>query len=187
MNTVCKFQTKKEVIGFLYETYPLEIFGHASQMDRTLSRDLNLWLKELTNQEDYDVDIFFYSLKEYDITIQSSYFFLSKIGSRVRKVIFPKSINELEDYADILITANNDVVDKFKDKTVLIRMDFNNMSECFTGLKYDDFKSFLNDKEKLNKIIKLTENKCEERKNPVRSLLTWMYSLILSLRRKIGM
>lgn len=187
LNTVCKFQTKKEVIEFLYETYPLEIFGHASQMDRTLSRDLNLWLKELTNQEDYDVDIFFYSLKEYDITIQSSYFFLSKIGSRVRKVIFPKSINELKDYADILITANNDVVDKFKDKTVLIRMDFNNKSECFAGLKYDDFKSFLNDKEKLNKIIKLTENKCEERKNPVRSLLTWMYSLILFLQRKIGM
>ena len=79
IKNVCHFDSKDELSVFLYEDYPLEIFGHAGQVDRNLSRDINLWMGKLTNQEVYDVELFFYSMKERDLTIQSSYFFLATL------------------------------------------------------------------------------------------------------------
>ena len=67
LNKICNFQSEKDRIDFMYENYPLEIFGHANQVTRTLSRDLNSWIIDLTNQEEYEVEIFFYSLKEMGI------------------------------------------------------------------------------------------------------------------------
>ena len=171
-----------EKIEFLYEQYPLEVYGHANQMDRNLSRDLNAWLKNLTNQEEYDVDVFFYSLKEYDITIQSSYFFLSKIGSRVRKVVFPKSIDELKEYGDVFITSNNDVLKNIKKPTILIKMNFNEPSDEETQIVYDDFREFLNDEDKLNKISKVLDITCQ--KNAKNSLWTSIRSWISSFVQK---
>lgn len=161
LKTVCKFKSKKEMKEFLYELYPLEIFGYAPQMDRGLSRDLNEWINTLSNEEEYDVEIFFYSLKEYSLTIQSTYFFLSKIGSRVRKVIFPKSIDELREEGDIFITANDEVVTKINKPTILIKTKFNQKNISKAKCAYDSFREFLDDKEKLNKIIYFYEPKKE--------------------------
>ena len=182
LKTICHFSSDMKKIEFLYELYPLEVYGHANQMERNLSRDLNAWLKELTNQEEYDVDVFFYSLKEYDITIQSSYFFLSKIGSRVRKVVFPKSIEELEEYGDVFITANNDVLNNISKPTVLIKMNFNKPSGKETQIVYDDFRAFLDDKKKLDNISKILDKTCQ--KHSKNSLLTSMRSWISSFVQK---
>ena len=51
INNVCHFKSKKQKEIFLYEDYPLEVFGHAGQISRNLSRDLNMWIEKLTNQE----------------------------------------------------------------------------------------------------------------------------------------
>lgn len=182
LNTVCHFKSPKEKIGFLYELYPLEIYGHANQMERNLSRDLNAWLKALENQEKFDIEIFFYSLQEYDITIQSSYFFLSKIGSRVRKVIFPKNITELSKYGDVFITANNNMVKSFKDNVILIQMDFNKKSADDVKLKYESFRAFLDDNDKLNKISTIFKNQCKTTKQ--NSFWIWMQSWISSFVQK---
>ena len=64
-------------------------------MSKELPSLLNNWLSELTNYEEDDVEISFFSLNEEALTIQSSYFFLSKIGTRVRKIVFPKNIEEM--------------------------------------------------------------------------------------------
>lgn len=152
LKTVCKFKSHKEEVNFLYENYPLEIYGHANQVDMFLSRDLNLWIKSLENQEEYDVEIFFYSLYEHNITIQSTYFFLSKIGSRVRKVIFPKSVGELSSYGDIFITTSGYIAKKTGKPIILIRMNFNNDYVGDASAVYDDFRSFLDDNGKLDKI-----------------------------------
>lgn len=159
LHTVCKFNSRKEEVNFLYEDYPLEIYGHANQIDRFLSRDLNLWIKKLENQEKYDVEVFFYSLFEHNITIQSTYFFLSKIASRVRKVVFPKDIEELWSLGDIFVTSNASVVDFSKKPTILIRMNFNRRSEDNASIVYDDFRSFLNDNEKMKKICKALDKR----------------------------
>ena len=50
-------------------------------------------------------------MNESELSIQSTYFFLSKIGARVRMMFFPQSADELYDMCDIVITANKEVVE----------------------------------------------------------------------------
>lgn len=182
LNSVCKFNSRTEKNIFLYETYPLEIFGHAPQVEMFESRDLNAWIRNLTNQEKYDVEIFFFSMKEVELTIQSSYFFLSKIGSRVRKVIFPKSIKELCENGDIFITAygnNAKEISENKKKVILIRKTFNYGGLKYADLTYNSFSEFLMDKDNLNKISNII-NVCKKTSR-VRSLWTYIKSLTSSL------
>ena len=187
LKTVCKFQSDKERIAFMYENYPLEIFGHANQMVRTLSRDLNTWVYDLSNQEDYDIEIFFYSLNEMGISIQSTYFFLSKIGSIIRKVVFPVNLDELNEYGDVFITANPDVVNYMYDhnkKVIMTKMRFNKECRDKAVYVYKDFNEFLGDEDKLNKIVK-TETQCQRSNSKCSMFWTWMKSLIsFSVQKK---
>ena len=173
---------------FLYEEYPLEVFGHAGQVDRNLSRDINLWMEKLTNQEVYDVELFFYSMKEQNLTIQSTYFFLSKIGSRVRKVVFPKSIEELNDLGDVFITAyekNAKSLHKMGKKVIFIKTHCNGAGLKYADTSYDSLREFLDDEEKLNNVAKIA-GKCQKQK---KAKLSWMsmrswISSFLPMRKK---
>ena len=80
-----KFESKHARNNFLYIDYPYEIFGCASTVEKNLSTKITSWLSDIENIEDEDIRIAFYSLDEEALTIQSTYFFLSKIGTRVRK------------------------------------------------------------------------------------------------------
>lgn len=184
INTVCHFENKKAADLFMYEDYPLEIFGHAGQISRNLSRDLNQWMQDITNQEKYDVEIFFFSMKEYNLTIQSSYFFLSKIGSRVRKVVFPKSYEELKEYGDVYITANTDTakyLNKNNKKVVFVKMNFNQKGLKYSDITVNDFREFLDFNDKLEKISNILNDKktCQNKKSE-KSLWTSMRCWISS-------
>jgi len=160
LRDVCHFETKGEMMRFLYEDYPLEVFGQAPQIDRNLSRDINMWMADLTNQEEYDVEIFYFSMKEYNLTLQSTYFFLSKIGSRVRKVVFPKTEDELMQYGDVFITANPDVAKEAKDNdkgVVFVRMNFNREGEKDSDWTVDSLREFLDTEDKLKKVANLVK------------------------------
>lgn len=191
LNDVCHFNSKKELYEFLYENYSLELYGHANQMKRTLSRDLNQWLYNLTDQEEYDVDVFFFSMKEYNLTIQSTYFFLSKIGSRVRKMIFPMTEDELMEYGDIFITADTQVVKKAHEcgkGVIVVRMDFNEGVSDIADWVLEDFNEFLECDDKLTKINNILNNKktCQNtstKKTTIVSYLTSTLSWISSLIR----
>lgn len=148
------FDGKKSRNEFIYIDYPYEIFGCAKTMTKNLPTEMNNWLSELTNYEDDDVYVFFYSLDEEALTIQSSYFFLSKIGTRVRKIIFPQSIEELKGECDVIITANENVVKEFAgDENVykiLINRPTNEELKEKSDKNYDSLSDVLNDDELLN-------------------------------------
>ena len=176
LTEVCHFDSKIELDKFLYEDYALEIFGHAGQMTRNLSRDINKWIQDLTNQEKYDVDIFFFSMKEFNLTIQSSYFFLSKIGTRVRKVIFPKTLAELAEFGDLYITANQQVAMSMKNNgksVVFVKMDFNASGQSYSDWVVNDLREFLDYDNKLEKITNLLKenNICQ---NKDKRRLSWI-------------
>lgn len=151
----CKFKSKYEKNNFLYIDYPFEIFASANTMEKKLAVKITNWLSEITNIEDEDIRIIFYSLDEDAITIQSSFFFLSKIGSRVRKVIFPRNIKEVWDECDVVITARNEFfeVEKPKDKKiVLINRKFNEENKDNAFLNYDNLSDVINDNNFFNKL-----------------------------------
>lgn len=106
-----KFDSNKDKNEFIYIDYPYEIFGCAKAMDSNLPRDITNWMEEMSNREDEEFRIIYFSLEEDALTIQSSYFFLSKLGTRVREVIFPRNIEELNDKCDVVITSNADIVE----------------------------------------------------------------------------
>ena len=96
-----------------------------------------------------------YSLDEVALTIQSSYFFLSKIGSRVRKVIFPTNLDEVWEECDAVITARNEFFEKEKPegkKIVLINREFNEQHKDKADLNYDSLSDIITDNNFFNKV-----------------------------------
>lgn len=150
-----KFESKFEKNNFIYIDYPYEIFGCANTMEKKLAVRITNWLSDITNIEDEDIRIIFYSLDEDALTIQSTYFFLSKIGARVRKVIFPKTIDELWEECDAVITARNEFFERETPegkKVVLINRDFNKEHKDEAFLNYDNLSDVIDDNNFFNKI-----------------------------------
>lgn len=155
LKTFAKFDSKYERNNFLFIDYPYEIFGCASTMEKKLAVKITNWLTDISNIEDEDIRIIFYSLNEEAITIQSTFFFLSKIGTRVRKVIFPKTIEEVWDECDVVITARDEFFEKEipeSKKVVLINRPFNKDCKDKAFLNYDNLSEIITDEEFFNKL-----------------------------------
>lgn len=113
------FKSKKDREKFLFEDYPFEVFGSAPLMEKDLSVRLNKLVVDLADKES-EHTISFFSTKEKGLSIQSTYFFLSKIGSRVREMLFPKSYKEVWENFDMIITSDIELVnEKPEDKEVI--------------------------------------------------------------------
>lgn len=155
LKTFAKFNSNYERNNFIYIDYPYEIFGCASTMEKKLAVKITNWLTDISNIEDEDIRIIFYSMNEEAITIQSTFFFLSKIGTRVRKVIFPKTIEEVWEECDVVITARDEFFEKeIPDgkKVVLINRPFNKDCRDKAFLNYDNLSEIISDKEFFNKL-----------------------------------
>jgi hypothetical protein len=158
-----KFDSNKSRNEFIYIDYPYEIFGCAKTMTKDLQVEMNNWLNELTNYEDDNVEIYFYGLNEESLTIQSSYFFLSKIGTRVRKVIFPRDLNDLTKDTDVIVTANKKVVDFLDGKkgiySILINNNINSECKDKANANYDSLSDVIKDEGLLNTLHEFVLNK----------------------------
>lgn len=155
LKAFAKFDSKYERNNFLYIDYPYEIFGCANTMEKKLAVKITNWLTDISNIEDEDIRIIFYSMNEEAITIQSTFFFLSKIGTRVRKVIFPKSIEEVWEECDVVITARDEFFEKEipeGKKVVLINRPFNKDYKDKAFLNYDNLSEIITDEEFFNKL-----------------------------------
>lgn len=157
-----KFETLTDKNEFIYIDYPYEIFGAAKSMSKDLPMLLNNWLSDLTNYEDDDVEISFFSLNEEALTIQSSYFFLSKIGTRVRKIIFPKSIDKILNEYDVVIAGSKETLDYFaenENSSYIIGISNNVNKDCKADKKYDSLDDVIKDNELLKTLQNFVNNK----------------------------
>ena len=149
------FDSIRDRNEFVYIDYPYEIFGCAKTMDKDLMTKINNWLVDLTNEEDETYRVIYYSLNEEALTIQSSFFFLSKIGTRVREVLFPLDPKEIIDKADVVITSNGYIIDAANGsnaKVVLINRPTNKDVKDKAFLSYDSLVDLIDEKEFLKKI-----------------------------------
>lgn len=151
------FDSKRDRNEFVYIDYPYEIFGCAKPMDKDLPTKINNWLTSLANEEDEVYNVIYYSLNEEALTIQSSFFFLSKIGTRVREVLFPYTPNEIIDRADVIITSNSSIIEHANGsytKVILINRPTNKDVKDKAFLSYDSLTDLIDDKEFLTKLKK---------------------------------
>ncbi len=154
-----KFPSKKAKEDFLYVDYPFEIFGCANTSHRNISTMFNKWMDELDNEHTkYEVSLF--SLKENALTIQSSFHFLSKIGSRVRSVFFPKDGKDMWEKFDLIITTNERIVNNKPDGKIVILIQTSDNKHLFkkSDFVYASFYDFLLDKTCLKRAIKMKNN-----------------------------
>ena len=150
------FESKKQKYNFFYIDYPYEIFGCSETMEKMLAVKITTWLEEIEDIEDEDIRVIFYSLNEDALSIQSTYFFLSKIGTRVRKVFFPRTIAEIWDECDVVITANKEVVEAEVPegkKVILINRLFNEGVKDKAFANYDNLSDIIEDNNFFNALI----------------------------------
>ena len=153
---IFKFSSKKEYNKFLYEDYVFEIFAEANACEKTLDKQLNLWLLEQENNEKKKkkLQVILSNPMEHNASIGFTYFFLSKMATRIREVFFPTDSQEIWNRCDVLVTAEPKLLaNKPEGKTVIkIENDYNKEYEA--DFTYDSLSEFLRDKEIINTLDK---------------------------------
>ena len=146
MRELLPFTSDEQYRRFVYEDYPFELYSKCPVVDKNLGRDLNEWIE--FDLMDENIEVIFISPMESDLTIQSSYSFLAKIGSRVREVYFPIDSSIVWDKCDVLITADPRFFLNKKENKKIVKIN----KEYNTNLEYDSLSDIINDKEFINKI-----------------------------------
>jgi hypothetical protein len=97
------FQNDDEYFSFLYEEFPMEIFGHAQSTEYSTFNDLNDVYINMRDKHDFLI-----VSDEIGKSKPASLFFLSKFGCQFEKVKFYSNytINSMWDEVDILLTSN---------------------------------------------------------------------------------
>lgn len=103
INKFLNFRNDEEMFSFLYEEFPMEIFGHSQSSEYTTFNDLNQIYLNLRDEHDFII-----VSDEIGKSKPSTLFFLSKFGCQFEKVKFYShiTINSMWDEIDILLTAN---------------------------------------------------------------------------------
>lgn len=154
MSKIFPFDSQQEYKRFVYEDYPYELFGKCETVNKYTSVYLNKWLEELKNIDtEEEVTIIIVSPMEYGLTIQSTYFFLSKIGCRVREIYLPTDSLTIWDKCDVLITANPKLLENRPNNKVSIKITADYNKECDADETYDDVCDYFNNIDNITKFL----------------------------------
>jgi hypothetical protein len=124
-----KFKDDNEFYSFLFEEFPMEIFGHAGSTETMTFNDLNNFYYNYRNEHEIII-----VSDEMGKSKPASLFFLSKFGCLVEKVKFYShtTINSMWDEVDVLITANPELIQNHpQDKKIIkFNTNYNNNTDC---------------------------------------------------------
>jgi len=117
-----KFKDEDEIYSFLYEEFPMEIFGHAQSTEYTTFNDLNEFYINL--RETHDLIIV---SDEIGKSKPATLFFLSKFGCQFEKIKFYSNytIDSMWSEIDVLITANPNLLGSHPSDKLLIKFNTN--------------------------------------------------------------
>lgn len=149
------FKSKQSYNNFVYNDYAFELFGKCSTTSRGLEQTLNEWTEQTIKDLDIDepIELMFVSPLEYGLSIGNTYFFLSKLGTKIRETYFPTDSITIWDKCDVLITANPNLLEcKPKNKmSIKIKTDYN--KESNSDYSYFSLIDFLKNKENTENIV----------------------------------
>lgn len=158
---IFNFKTKTDFIKFLYEDYVFEIFGEAGMVEKTLDKELNLWHIALNDDDEIDdeVRLILTNSREFNASIGYTYFFLSKMSTRIREIYLPEDYMTIWDKCDVLITADKKLLSKKPDNKISVKIDTTYNCDNDADFKYDSMMSLLKDKMFLKKIVNIKNKK----------------------------
>jgi hypothetical protein len=149
------FKSKQSYNNFIYNDYAFELYGKCRVCSRGLEAELNTWTEQTLKDLDIDedIDVMFVSPMEYGASIGNTYFFLSKLGTKIREVYFPTDSSTIWDRCDILITANPNLLNTCPEgkRTIKIKTEYN--KEVNADYAYNSFSEFLTNEENTIKLF----------------------------------
>ena len=150
MRILLPFTSDEQYRKFVYEDYPFELYSKCPPVEKNLPRDLNEWIE--FDLLDEDIEVMFVSPMESDLTIQSTYSFLAKIGSRVREIYFPIDSSTVWDKCDILITANPRFFSTKQNGKKIIKINKEYNKEYESDFNYDSLYDIIKDEDFVKKV-----------------------------------
>ena len=118
-------------------------------LEKGLAMNLRVWTESLSDIEEDDVRLSFYSLDEGGLTIQSTYFFLSKFGCRSREILMPVDEKELYNKFDAIISYDRDFLRNGPEtlKKVLITRGHGTDDDTEFDASYEKMSELMEDKD----------------------------------------
>lgn len=159
LNQVFPFKSDAAYANFVYNDFAFELYGKCGVCSRNLEAELNNFtektIKDIDSEE--EIEVIFVSPMEYGNSIGNTYFFLSKLGTKVREVYLPKDSSTIWDKCDILITANPDLIGLKPEgkKVIKINTEYNKESEA--DYSFNSLSSFLTNNENLKSLLNENE------------------------------
>lgn len=155
MELALPFKTTRAYEKFVYEDYPFELFGKCPTCTRNLTEQLNEWTEKTLKDIDTDepIEVMFVSPMEYGSSIGNTYFFLSKLGTKIREVYLPTNSLTIWDRCDVLVTANPSLLNEKPEGKVSIkvRKEYNKENEA--DYEYETLSMFLTDEKIIEKLL----------------------------------
>lgn len=158
-----EFDSNSSKREFVYEDYPYEIFGCAAPMSRNLHVALNSWAEQWY-WWGYQDDVAVFSLDEEELSIQSTYFYLSKSGTRVRQVVFPRYPENIWKNFDIVVTQDPRVAESKPNGKILVLISKSDNADVRekADLVYDSLEDLLKDDEFIKKCMIITKQNSDD-------------------------
>jgi len=115
-----KFKDDDEYYSFMYEEFPMQIFGHAGSTEMSSFNDLNDFY--ISNRDNFRISIV---SDEIGKSKPATLFFLSKFGCLIEELKFfnETTKNLMWDEIDILLTANPDLLLNKPDNKIVIKFE----------------------------------------------------------------
>ena len=155
LSAVFPFKSQTSYHNFVYNDYAFELFGKCGVCTRNLEAELNDWtektLKDIDTEE--PIDVLFVSPMEYGLSIGNTYFFLSKLGTKVRETYFPIDSVTIWDKCDVLITANPNLLESKPDGKISIKIKAEYNKDSVSDYTYKDLSTFLINEKNTEKLL----------------------------------
>ena len=114
------FPNNDELYNFMYQEFPMQIFGHAPSTEMTSFNDLNDLYIKLRDEHDLLI-----VSDEIGKSKPASLFFISKFGCLLEKVKFysNQTIKSMWDEVDVLLTANPDLLLNHSQNKIVVKFE----------------------------------------------------------------
>lgn len=151
---VFPFSSQASYYNFIYNDYAFELYGKCETCSRKLTERLNDWIEKTIKEVDvpFDIDVMFVSTKEYGLSIGNTYYFISKLGVKVREVYFPIDQSTIWDKCDVLITANPELLAIKPENKISIKIETDYNKNSDSDFSFNSLDEFITDKDNIKKL-----------------------------------
>ena len=140
---------------FMYEDYPFEIFANAPVTKKGVDKEMILWHIGLQDYEgtDEEIRLSLTNPYEFNASIGSTYFFLSRIATRIRDVYFPADSDEIWDNCDVLVTADPRFIREKPYGKICVKIEMPYNKDVDADITYKNLSEAFKDNDILDKIF----------------------------------